>query len=137
MKKLEYPQEVTEENFKKLAQRAKEIADKSSITLVTSLIVSVLLLVIIILLYIIPYIRTIQDPQVFASIALVASGGLSFFTVFFLVNAVSIALRRIFTNYISYYPSPEEFIFAQCILIANLYSEKKESYSNNKGKIFM
>lgn len=48
--------------------------------------------------------------------------GLSLFASAFLIDFVNVFfLRRVFNNLIPYYPSPEEFVFAQCILTATLF----------------
>lgn len=134
MKKYDYPKEVTDENLKELIERAKAITSKSSITLVTAIIVSIGLMVVMIVLILIPSLKTIQDPSMSASVSLVVIFGLSLFVSVFLIDGANIFLRRVFNNYISYYPSPEEFVFAQCILTANLYNEKKRVSATIRAK---
>jgi hypothetical protein len=133
MKKYEYPKEVTDENFQKLVARAKTISRKSSSTLGVAILVSLGLLCLFVF-FLAPSLRAINDPSITASVALVISFGLSLFVSVFLIDAVNVFLRRIFNNCVSYYPSPEEFVFAQCILTANLYSEKKRVGATIKAK---
>jgi hypothetical protein len=129
MKKFEYPGEITEENFDKLVERSKEISSKSSSTLVIAIIVSMALIVgfaVLYLPYYKPYFRSIPDQQTFAWISIAIATGISLFLSFFVIERINIALRRIFNLIFPFYPNAEEFIFAQCILTAQLYSKKTD-----------
>jgi len=127
IEKYEYPTEVTEESFPQLVKRAKEIKSKSSVTFGIAIFVSIGLFIGAIILFILsymPYLKTIQNPSILIEIYFVIAVGASIFLSVFLIEWVNIGLRRICNNFISFYPSPDEFIFAQFILTANLYSKK-------------
>ena len=123
MRKYEYPKEVSEENFKELVVRAREINTISSINFVATIILTFGIFVLIASLFLSP-IQSIQDKNTRNLIGLITVLGLTLFTTFFLVDIVHIGLRLIFKKCVPYYPLPEEFVFAQCILIANLINEK-------------
>jgi len=119
-KKYQYPEKIDEENLKKLIERAKEITRKSSITFFLSVVTSVVLLVLAIL-WFYPILKTAPNIQAYFEMALIIAFGGALFASAFLVDFVNVFfLRRIF-NFISFYPSPEEFVFAQCILTAPIF----------------
>ena len=122
--KYEYPKEVTEDNFKELVLRAKEIKRIASITTGTAILVSFLLFTIVII-FLLPQLSSVRDNSSLLMTALVIAFVLTFVATFFFVDFINANLRRIYNNYISYYPSPEEFVFAQCILAANFVNENK------------
>lgn len=127
MKKYEYPKEASEDKIKELVERAKVITKKSSYTFFASFVVSVALLAGIIV-YFSPLFRGIHNPTNVAEIALAIAFGVSLFVSAFLIDFVNVFfLRRIFNNSIPYYPSPEEFVFAQCILTATLFDRNPKA----------
>jgi hypothetical protein len=128
MKKYAYPEDVTEENFEQLVERAKKIASMSSITVGASVIIS-LVLVVAITLYLFSIIRMAQNIVEFAWISLAMSTGIALFVVAFLIECVNLFLRRVYNGVIPYYPRPEEFVFAQFILTANLFSKEKSQWA--------
>jgi hypothetical protein len=134
MKKYEYPKKVSEGNFQVLVERAKEIARKSAITLATAIIMSIGLMILFLFIFVIPYVRTIRDPTTFSIIGLVIASVLSLFVSLFLIDMVNMFLRRVFNNYISYYPSPEEFVFSYSILTAKSLDEKKRVSATIRAK---
>jgi hypothetical protein len=127
-KKYQYPGKADEENLKKLIERAKEITKKSLITFFASIIVSVVLLFLIIVVYFAPALKIAQNVQAYVEMAFVISFGAALFVSAFLIDFVNVFfLRRIFSNFIPYYPRPEEFVFAQCILTATLFDRFPKS----------
>jgi len=120
MKKYDYPKEVNENNFQELVKRSKEITNKSSTTYGVSLFLSFVLILAFMISYV-PSLRTIYNPQVAAEVGIAISMGVALFVIVFLSDIVNIFLRRIFNSLINYYPSPEEFVFAQCFLTATIF----------------
>lgn len=128
MKKYEYPKEANDDNIKELVDRAKVIEKNSSYTLTASVVLSLALLVgftveIFLSLYGGKTI-VLQDEIV---LIFAVAGASSFFVSFFLINLVNAFIRRILNNFKSYYPSPEEFVFAQCILTATLFDRNPKT----------
>lgn len=126
MKKYQYPVEVTEENFKELVKRAEKIASDSSITFGASVIIS-FLLVIALVLYLFPILGLAHTAIEYVGISLVIALGVAIFCVAYLIDFVNIFLRRIYQGAIPYYGSPEEFVFAQFLLTANLFTKEKSA----------
>jgi uncharacterized membrane protein (DUF485 family) len=127
MKRYKYPKEANEDNIKELVERAKVITKKSSYTFFAAVVVSLVLLVGI-MSYFVPLMKGIQSPTTTVELAFVIALGVSIFISAFLVDFVNVFfLRRIFNILIPYYPSPEEFVFAQCILTATLFDRNPKA----------
>jgi hypothetical protein len=132
MKKYNYPSEITEENFEKLVERSKEISSKASNTFGLAFIASIAIFIGFAALYLPyyqPYLSSVSNSQTWAWISITTAIGVSLFLALFVIERLNILLRRIFNLLFSFYPSAEEFIFAQCIITANLYA-KKENWAS-------
>jgi hypothetical protein len=77
--------------------------------------------------YFSPLLELIYDRQTFAYVVLATSIGVYLFVSAFLIDFLKVFLVRRILNTVVYYPSPEEFVFANCILTATLFDRFPKS----------
>ncbi|MCW4005820.1 MAG: hypothetical protein NWF04_04385 [Candidatus Bathyarchaeota archaeon] len=131
MTDYDYPKYYSAKTFAELVKRAQVVDYKYRVTLIASALITILLGIISVNLLTL-LLNFITAPLLALVINLVLSLIISIIAGSVLVDIVMRLLRLVYGK-IHGYPSPDEFVFAQCILTAQLFCENKRLKAARKA----